>query len=82
MAIATGLGEARNAVIARTVNAVIAVGGGYGTLSEIGLAAKMGTRVVGLGTWALPGGDRLLVHAGSAEEAVHLALETGPRPRV
>jgi uncharacterized protein (TIGR00725 family) len=80
VAIATGMGEARNAVIARTVNAAIAVGGEYGTLSEIGLAAKMGKRVVGLDTWALPGGEGLLVHADSAEEAVRLALEAATPP--
>ncbi len=77
--VATGLGEARNAVIARTVDAVIAVGGGYGTLSEIGLAAKMGRRVVGLGSWALPEADALVMHAATAAEAVRLAL--GPTRR-
>jgi uncharacterized protein (TIGR00725 family) len=51
--IATGLGEARNAIVVRAADAVIAVGGGYGTLSEIGLALKMGRPVVGLGTWEL-----------------------------
>jgi hypothetical protein len=53
VAIATGLGEARNAIIVRTVDAVIAISGGFGTLSEIGLALKMGRPVVGLGTWEL-----------------------------
>jgi uncharacterized protein (TIGR00725 family) len=75
VAIATGMGEARNAVIARTVDSVIAVGGGYGTLSEIALAAKMGKLVVGLDTWALPGDDGAVVHADSAEDAVRLALD-------
>ena len=79
LAIATGMGEARNAVIARTVDAMIAVGGGYGTLSEIGLAAKMGKRVVGLGTWLLPEADGVLTHADSAEEAVRLALRARSR---
>ena len=51
--IVTGLGEARNAIVVRTADAVIAVSGGYGTLSEIGLALKMGRPVVGLGTWEL-----------------------------
>jgi uncharacterized protein (TIGR00725 family) len=53
ISIATGLGEARNAVVARTADAVVAVSGGFGTLSEIGLALKMGRPVVGLGTWDL-----------------------------
>ncbi len=51
--IVTGLGEARNAIVVRTADAVVAVSGGYGTLSEIGLALKMGRPVVGLGTWEL-----------------------------
>jgi uncharacterized protein (TIGR00725 family) len=51
--IVTGLGEARNAVVVRTADAVVAVSGGFGTLSEIGLALKMGRPVVGLGTWEL-----------------------------
>lgn len=53
IAVVTGLGEARNAIVVRTADAVIAVSGGYGTLSEIGLALKMGRPVVGLGTWEL-----------------------------
>lgn len=53
VAIPTGLGHARNALVARTADALIAVGGGYGTLSEIGLALKMGKPVIGLGTWQL-----------------------------
>jgi uncharacterized protein (TIGR00725 family) len=53
--IITGLGEARNAIVVRSADAVVAVSGGYGTLSEIGLALKMGRPVVGLGTWELGG---------------------------
>lgn len=51
VAIPTGMGEARNALIARASDAVIAVGGGWGTLSEIALARKMGKPVIGLDTW-------------------------------
>lgn len=54
VAIATGLGEARNALVARAGVGVIAVGGEYGTLSEIALALKWGKRVAGLGSWPLP----------------------------
>lgn len=54
VAIATGLGEARNAVVARAGVGVIAIGGEYGTLSEMALALKWGKRVAGLGTWPLP----------------------------
>ena len=49
--IPTGMGEARNALVVRAAQAVVAVGGGVGTLSEIALALKMGRPVVGLGTW-------------------------------
>lgn len=51
--IVTGMGNARNAINALTSEALIAVAGGPGTLSEIGLALKVGTPVVGLGTWEL-----------------------------
>jgi uncharacterized protein (TIGR00725 family) len=72
VAIPTGMGEARNALIARAADVVIAVGGEWGTLSEIALARKMGTPVIGLGTWDLGrGGVRQAV---SPEEAVRLAL--------
>jgi uncharacterized protein (TIGR00725 family) len=74
-AVATGLGEARNAVIARSVDAAIAIGGGYGTLSEIGLVAKMGKRVVGLGTWDPPDPGGRLLRATTAHGAVRAALE-------
>ncbi|HEX5619347.1 MAG TPA: TIGR00725 family protein [Solirubrobacteraceae bacterium] len=51
VAVATGLGEARNALVVRAADAVIAIGGGWGTLSEIALALKTGVPVVGLATW-------------------------------
>jgi uncharacterized protein (TIGR00725 family) len=70
LAIATGLGEARNAVLTTAADSVIAIGGGWGTLSEIGLARKKGRPVVGLDTWELNG----LRAAGSPEEAVRIAL--------
>ena len=55
IALATGLGELRNGLIVRACDAAIAVGGGYGTLSEIGLALAAGVPVVGLGTWPIDG---------------------------
>jgi uncharacterized protein (TIGR00725 family) len=77
--IPTGLGEARNTIIVRSADAVIAIGGEFGTLSEIALALKMGKRVVGLKTWKLskPGrnGPDEILRAETAEEAVRLALE-------
>ncbi len=50
--ICTGLGQARNALVVATGQAVIAVGGGWGTLSEIALAARLGRPIVLLGGWA------------------------------
>ena len=50
-AVATGMGDARNVIIARTCDVLVAVTGSYGTLSEIGLAMKMGKPVIGLKTW-------------------------------
>ena len=49
--IPTGMGEARNVLVVRASDVVIAIAGGYGTLSEIGLALKIGKPVIGLGTW-------------------------------
>jgi uncharacterized protein (TIGR00725 family) len=70
VAIATGLGELRNGLIVRTSDALVAIGGGAGTLSEIGFALKLGRPVIGLGTFAVDG----VVQAQSAAEAVALAL--------
>lgn len=79
IAIPTGMGEARNALVVRTADAVIAVGGGVGTLSEIGLALKMGRPVVGLGTWGVtpPATDSLgiaIERVDSPAAAVRTAL--------
>lgn len=52
--IPTGLGEMRNALLVRTVDAVIAIGGGWGTLSEIALAGRTGVPVFAVGSWDLP----------------------------
>src|SRR6185369_5542603 len=51
VAVPTGLGEARNALVVRAADAVVAIGGGWGTLSEIALALRAGVPVVGVGTW-------------------------------
>ena len=78
----TGLGEARDALVARAGEAVIALGGGYGTLAEVALALKTGTPVVGLDTWKIDrrglAGDPI-ERAGSPAEAVARALELAPR---
>ncbi len=55
--IPTGLGEVRNAIIVSAADGLIAIGGGYGTLSEIGFALKSGKPLVGLRTWSLFRGE-------------------------
>ncbi len=75
--IVTGMGEARNVIIVRTASAVIAIGGEFGTLSEIALALKLGRPVIGLGTWELSKQGEVseeIIQATTAEEAVRLAL--------
>ena len=82
VALPTGLGESRNALVARAADALIAIGGEFGTLSEIGLALKIGKPVVGLGTWELhrKGGDEGAIKpAATPAEAVNLALMLAER---
>jgi uncharacterized protein (TIGR00725 family) len=77
VALPTGLRYARNALVVQAGNAVIAIGGGYGTLSEIGIALKIGRRVIGLDTWHAIGSDGQAMNillAKKPEEAVELAL--------
>lgn len=71
VAIATGIGEARNAVIVNTAEAFVAVAGSWGTLSEIALARRAGKRVVSLGAWA---GDETIVRADTPAQAVERVL--------
>jgi len=68
--IATGLGIGRNVIIARTADAVIAVGGEYGTLSEIAFALQMKKPVIGIRTWDIKG----IVSAENAADAIDKAL--------
>ncbi|MBW2028862.1 MAG: TIGR00725 family protein [Deltaproteobacteria bacterium] len=68
--IATGLGEGRNLLLVRTSDLLIAIAGGYGTLSEIALALKIGHPVVGLDTWRDIDGVR---YVESPFEAIRLA---------
>jgi uncharacterized protein (TIGR00725 family) len=70
VALPSGLGEARNVLVVRAADVVIAVGGGYGTLSEIALSLKAGKRVIGIGTWEIEG----VVAAEGPEAAVAAAL--------
>ena len=55
IALPTGLGELRNGLIVRAADAAVAVGGAYGTLSEIALALVAGKPVIGIGTWEIDG---------------------------
>ncbi len=87
VAIATGMGELRNALLARGCDAMVAVGGEWGTLSEIALALKLGRPVVALESWRLerPGlrdrGPRLARDpAEAAALALNLAAARGPAP--
>ncbi len=71
VAIPTGLGELRNGLVIRAADVVVAVGGAYGTLSEVALALKTGVPVAGLGTWDIEG-----VHAvASVQEALARAIQ-------
>jgi uncharacterized protein (TIGR00725 family) len=84
-AIPTGLGVMRNLVVVTAADAVLAVGGRHGTLSEIGLALRMGRHVVTLSSWRLESDHRLggpRVHrARDPREAAAMALrlaQAGP----
>ena len=77
--IITGLGYARNKIVVKTGQAIIAIGGKYGTLSEIGFALGYGIPVVGLKTWELIRGDgkvdQGIVYVRTPEEAVQTAFK-------
>lgn len=77
--VATGIGHARNLAVVSSGEAVIAIGGEWGTLSEIGFARVIGHEVVALRSWELNGRERMaggpgMVAADTAEEAVAAAL--------
>jgi hypothetical protein len=79
VALPTGMGEARNVIVVRAGEAVIAIGGGLGTLSEIAHALRLRKPVVALGSWqaSSPRGESLPVsRAVTAAQAVALALGT------
>jgi len=76
VAIPTGLREARNAIVANCGDAVIAIAGEYGTLSEIAFALRRGTPVYGLGTWDIRG----VVAVPSPAEAVRRVTARASRP--
>ena len=76
--IVTGIGYARNVIIVKSAQAIIAVGGGYGTLTEIGYALDAKKLVIGLGTWKFSRNnqvDKSIIRARNAREAVSKALK-------
>ena len=83
VAIASGLGHARNAVLACTADGVVAVGGGLGTLSEIALALRNGRPTIGIQTWRFDRNRRTepeLPTADSVDEALEWLLARMDRP--
>lgn len=74
--IPTGLGHARNVLVVLSADAVIAVGGGYGTLSEIAVALKTGRPVYGINTWKIDG----VISCSSPNDAVMQAIHNAAPP--
>lgn len=72
IAIATGIGIARNSIIIRSCSAVLAIDGKFGTLSEIAYALQLGKAVVGLNSWQV---SEKIIHCKSAEQAVQKIKE-------
>ena len=82
VALPTGLGEARNALVVRAADALVAVAGEFGTLSEIALALRLGTPVVGVQTWELARAGRpveAIVRVDDPDQAAARALELALR---
>lgn len=83
IALATGLGEMRNGLVVRAADALVAIGGEFGTLSEIALALKAGKTVIGLNTMELSRGGKpvaAVVPATSPEDAVARAVAAAGLP--
>jgi uncharacterized protein (TIGR00725 family) len=81
VAIPTGLGELRNGLVVRSADAVLAVGGAFGTLSEVALALKTGVPVVGIDTWEINGIEAVESPGEAVNRALALA-RTGRRADV
>ena len=76
--IVTGIGYARNVAVVKSAQAVIAIDGSYGTLSEIGHALQSGIPVIGLNTWSLSIAgqvDNSIIPADNPKDAVNKAME-------
>jgi len=81
--IVTGIGYARNVAVVKTSQAVIAIDGSYGTLTEIGYALQGGIPVIGLGTWSLSidgQADKNIVAAKNPRDAVDKAVSLIKEP--
>jgi hypothetical protein len=81
VALPTGLGELRNGLIVRAADAVVAVGGAYGTLSEIALALATHVPVVGVDTWSIPGVEVVSDPVQAAQRALARASSSSDDPR-
>lgn len=84
VALSTGMGEGRNLLLVRNADAVVAVGGEFGTLSEVALALQAGIAVVGLETWELSKKGRPVhgvITASTPEQAADLAVREAARRR-
>jgi uncharacterized protein (TIGR00725 family) len=80
--VVTGIGEARNVAVVKSAQAAIAIGGGYGTLSEIAYALKNNIPVIGLNTWSMSRNGRKddsIIGVQSAAEAVGKAISLAKR---
>jgi len=77
VALPTGIGQARNALVVRAADALVAVGGGFGTLAEIALALRRGVPVIGIGTWELSEGSGAvdaILRVDDPDEAARMAV--------
>lgn len=74
VAVATGLGELRNGVVVASADAIVAIRGGWGTLSEVALARKAGLPVVGVGGWGIDGVEEAEHGAAAARRALALIV--------
>jgi uncharacterized protein (TIGR00725 family) len=81
LALPTGLGEARNALIVRAAHAVVAIGGGWGTLSEIAFALRAGVPVLGVDTWELARGGEPVAGVRAVDDAATAVAEALRSPR-
>jgi uncharacterized protein (TIGR00725 family) len=72
IAVATSLGELRNGLVVRASDALVAIGGGHGTLSEVAFALRIGRPVIGLGTWAVHGVDEVTTPEAAIERVARV----------